>query len=473
MKKYSKIVKASLFILSLLIIGLAFYGVLWSDDFTFIKTWNSKDGLIDYLIGQYMGWDGRFMSIQGVTQILLIVFVPPSIGLLVWVFCFFYFTVFLTRIIDIETGVFSHFQSRGFDKIHTCLMFFVLIWFGNKFHLYDTVYWVTGGIYAMSLAFSFGFIWFVLKNGFKKGRVLTVIGFLISIIVGLSGANITFALVVFLLIHYFPEWYKSEKIMRKFIFTRWFIWSLGVVISTLFIIVAPGNFIRASFSSMGSEISIMSTIYNLFEIFARYVYYSYPILFLGVFLLLYLSSSLSILRLVKSYMPDFSKDLLYNLNKYKWFLVGASSIIPLLVVPENSGRRTAVFFINMMFLFVMSNGLMGFVGKCEKNVNITIRAFYRIVFYLFLFIAFLVLIYHHVLSFNIYNQIKERELFLLKNKGVVEEIYVKPILVPRIPFSFKFHDKLHKPYADYYGYDTIKLDTVGLDGLPYYYITPP
>jgi len=308
-------------------------------------------------------------------------------------------------------------------------------------------------------------------------------GFIVSLAVGLMGVNGSFTLIVYILLDLFVK-RKFYNQNRRLL---WYplLWGFALVISTLFILVAPGNFVRASHHETSFVFDPLMTLFYFVEIFARYTYYSWPAIAAGIVTALIFPLSQTLKDGIRFIIPSFRALLSFAFPKtvdefvkrHFWLFVAIASIIPMLAVPEITSRRTSVFYMAFLFIWVVGfvRGINTHSYVNEKNgfqVHI-LSAYVRNFLLVFLFTTILTAIYHFSLGYQIKTQVIAREAYLAEMQGKVDTVYVNPIVVDKIPFSYKFHDLLHQGYANYYGFDKVVLDTNALKELPYYYVTPP
>lgn len=464
------------FLVNLSLVCNAWY---WSDDYVFMMR-IEKLGVFGHLVDGYLTLDGRFLSLQGLLQASLIGFFSPLAIIAIWNLLFGVFSFSILSFITFEFNIKRY--ILGYSVINRILLFIVIyyaLWFSFAYILSDILYWATGGVYIVNLVIYSLFLFFfskLLKSQTPSGLVFLII---LGVNGGLIGINGAFSLLCFLFIEFSLHFQMVRKNnYLKSIFVGGF---FSVIAGMLLNLFSPGNYSRASIHESSFDLSIIELIKVFPEILARYSYYSLFAFLMAGFFIYYVfgahvfidKKKLSFKEIISFLFP---KNALMFLFKYKYFFVGIASIIPILFVPEFSGRRTAIFFVLCVFLgsfYIIYSFFLHYnfldLERINKFNTLARRGVLIVVFSLF------ILIFVHNFCFGriIKYQMLDRDKFLIENSKNVNIIGVEPIIVDKVPFAVKFHDNLHLPYANYYGFEIIYLDSSKVEKLPYYYITPP
>jgi hypothetical protein len=461
-----------------LILSLSINALYWGDDF-YIYEQLQKSSIWEFMKFHYLNWDGRFVSLNALIQLLLIKYSNPSFAVLVWSIMLLLSSYFMFRIFQWE----STDTEKGFSAKHLPAIgfLFCLQWLGYSGHISETVYWVTGGVYAMGLSMIFGFIFLYQQRPIHFNVIWLVGGSLYGLCLGLMGVIGSFPLLVFLLI----EIILNRKIVfrDKNFLVYPSAWAFFIFLGTLINIASPGNFIRASILDTSFQWDAFLMVENFIRINIRYVLFSLPAIATAIMAallmpLFYVNSSHKYFRFYPvSVNWGFLRSPDKTLSSLKWLLVAVASIFPMLVIPDIAGGRTSVFYMAFLFLWVWSF-LHKMIWVNKKEVDSCILYFLSstlgktIILCFFLGIIFLATGQFST-GYDIRQQVKERELFLKSVQDKISIVSVKPIVVKRMPFAVFFHDLLDDPYARYYGFQKVVLDTTAVKPLPEYYLNPP
>ena len=444
---------------------LCYFSENWSDDYVFILNIKEKK-IFGHLYDFYLNIDGRFLSVGTFIQ-SLVLFLPPQFGSIIWLLFFYFSCYFLFKIVLHEIPLRSGYKSR--DERFLILIFLLFFFFSNHLNISDTVYWLVGGGYSLCRFMSLMWIYIILKK-IKNMNALFFSCFLVfTFSVGRLGANFSACLLTFLILTFYFKKIRFYKIFLLFSF---------LTAGTLVTILAPGNFKRAAESSNSFNFSLSEFLYNFMEIPLRYCYYSVLLIILMLLFSLILFKLKNENRIIpKLFFTNilkyfFSFTSFENfIQKFKWLLISLSSVIPILAVPDFSGRRTAIPFMIFVAIFLVTSFYKIFtISSFGKGSRKAVHFLLFVITFAFV----LILSNNFLISNKIKNQIKDRNLYLKQFKGELLNVTVKPILVQKIPFTYKFHDYFKPPYSAFKGYQSICLDSSFFEaGIPYYYLTPP
>ncbi|WP_395053509.1 DUF6056 family protein, partial [Flavobacterium sp.] len=244
---FLKIFKNSVCIVGLIslfsILILSVNTFYWADDYSFMLKIKSK-GIIGNCIYGYNNWEGRFLTLGAFFQGFLIKYFRVEFITLVWS------SLFLTSGLLMIKIIFSELNSVIFNKINYYLIAIslaILLWLGAYFHVAETVYWATGGIYSFFLLQCS--VWIIFYLNFQKGNFTTFqkIFFLVfCFFSGASSQNLAVAFLALIAISILLDYLKNDKTNNK-----WnYLFFLFVFLGVLFISIAPGNFVRMKVNGM-------------------------------------------------------------------------------------------------------------------------------------------------------------------------------------------------------------------------------
>ena len=432
----------------LLILLLCINSFNQSDDFGFIYNLK-KVGVLQYCIDGYYGWDGRFLSLSGFFQGFCLLHLPPELVTFIWSLCLFISGFLIYNILNLDFG----FEIKNKTTKKFAILFFgIILWLGSIIHLCETVYWATGGVYTFSLMIGVFWVFFFLK--LQKGDssiIYKLIFILFSFVASGLTYNLSVALITLSIIFLITDFLQKEN--KNLIFNVLII--IGLIFGLMFIILAPGNFIRISTSenSTYNNFSILYLIKNYFYVFAKYIFRSGIAILLSFMTALafgYLLFSKSKITKIEFLLPKNKLQFATFLQNYKWLFAALSTIFPFITIPHSSAKRTIVFFMYFLILFIFSFVFELFTTnqknqKNEKNQNSEKFAekseninksntFFGTV----LIICLLFVSYNLILGFNLKKQIAERE--NLFKKSTNKTVHVKLINKNEIPPCYIFTD---------------------------------
>ena len=258
--------------------------------------------------------------------------------------------------------------------------------------------------------------------------------------VGRLGANFSACCLTFLILTLYFKKIRFYKIFWLFSF---------ITAGTLVTILAPGNFKRAAESSKSFNFSLSEFLYNFMEIPLRYCYYSVLLIILMLFFSLILFKLKNENRIIpKLFFKNLLKYFFYFtsfedfIQKYKWLLISLSSVVPILAVPDFSGRRTAIPFMIFVTIFLVTSFYKIFtISSCVKGSKKAVHFLLCVITFAFV----LILSNNFLLSNKIKNQINDRNLYLNQFKGELLNVTVKPILVQKFLLLTSFTTILNLP----------------------------
>lgn len=253
-KKLSIIAIFSVFIFSI-ILKLNIMTPLWADDYFYSLSYTggkilSIKDILSFQYLHYMNNGGRSI-VHIIAQILLIC--PPLIADILnsCVFILFIIVVYI--------------HCKGRDREHNPILFMLIffsVWFIQP-AFGETVLWLTGSanyLWGMCIVVIY-LLPYRLYNGKKtRSEILKTIAlFLFGIIAGWTNENVSVSLVVMLFLWFIYWKIKSYKI------PAWAIGGLiGAILGCCALLLAPGNFVRADFSSTNQSLFAYYYKFNIY-----------------------------------------------------------------------------------------------------------------------------------------------------------------------------------------------------------------
>lgn len=452
-----KIIYAAGFTAVALILVQAVNAHFWADDF-YIYNQLQERGVWDFMWSGYMSWDGRFVSLNALVQLLLIKTDSAPLAVGFWSLMFLTAATLGVEVFRKETGG----DGSKVGKSRQVIILLCLMWLGFSNHLSETLYWVTGGIYIMALAMSLGFILFFIRRPDSIRPSWLFGGMVFGLLSGLMGVVASLPLLVFMAVEVALQYRRSLKPGLAYPAA----WGGALLAGIVFNIVAPGNFIRAGVLDTSFQLDAVTMGVNFLKISFRYLHFSIPAVGMAVLAVL-LFAPKGRIRLKK---PSFSFNAV--LFHGKWLMTAFSSIVPMLVIPDFAGGRVTIFFTAWLFFWIWITGTHWLKSSESGTGWQVIHPIVRKGLVLVLFASVITIASgNFIVGQSIKRQVAQREAFLMEMSAQASAVQVKPVVVEKIPFSVFFHDLQDDDYARYYGFAKIINDTS--EGLPDYYRNPP
>lgn len=200
----------------------AFYVWHWGDDYL-IKLLLNKTGTIDFLINDYLNFDGRSLSAGYFISRFCLGTSYAYLATVCASILFFSIALLLVKLMSIKM------KMPLFQYFILSVFFTGILWLGAFYSLSETLYWQTGMLYVVEL-FMIILTYYYLNNDTANRAILFGISFL-------SGIASPGAVLAFLMIIVIEYWNVNDNIARK---NR--IWSfIGVLCGLIFVFVSPGN----------------------------------------------------------------------------------------------------------------------------------------------------------------------------------------------------------------------------------------
>lgn len=421
-KKFSQI---SFIILSLLMIGLALSYWPNADDFCF-RSRVQTDSLTNYLIQYYHSWSGRVftLGILGIFIELLPLMqsnIISSLFVLLYLYSLYQLVGYIRKYIPVDwtTGL---------------LITFFLGWFGLRAIIGEIVYWPTGAATYL-VPFVLGLWWMrEFDQDLEKNETTTpkMIGwFLVSIVVGngievLSPILCAYGGLLFIL---------NYKKLSKSVNTQLVLKLLGIVLGTLFLVLAPGNAERAKSFPQGITFDVISLLTNLLKV--SWVFFS----FTKTMLMYVVITTLFMIVLA----PDLnSDDKKLRKTSLLLFIVSLASLVPMATVDLRfSTRRTTFYFattLSLSLLFWLYSHREFIKSKLKFLNNLKIR---NLVLLILLVAPATSLVLDIKQAYPMRQKFSERHAFLNIQTKHSDEIFMLETMGEKAPKSLFYEEITH------------------------------
>ena len=404
-----------------LMLKLNLMSPMWSDDYYYsfvVGTKQRVTGFNDIIRSQYQhyyDWGGRIVA-HVIAQYLLMI--PPLIAKM------------LNALVYVLYSFLMYLHIKGNSQRHSLSIFvliFILTWLFQPAYA-DTIFWMTGScnyLWCTTIVLLF-LLPYRLYTG-KKGSLLKCIFiFILGLLAGCSNESISPSVILILC----PFFFFLKK--KKYPIPNWAIVGfVGLIMGTVFLLVAPGNYVRLEkISSEDKNIPFLLLKIKLY-LGALFHYVGYLIILTSMFIVLVISN----LKLNKSFFVRLI--CIYSIGLFiPVCLMLASPIFP----------ERALFFTvtNAVILF----GLAYY--NLDSNINILRRL--KIVVLFLLCVIF-------IFDFNIsYNKIRRNDNARQEREKLIAQKKVegsKTVEISLIPADSKFVRKEYsvdlKSMSKYYG----------------------
>ncbi|MEI7842016.1 MAG: DUF6056 family protein [Gallionellaceae bacterium] len=320
-----------------------------------------------------------------------------------------------------------------------------VLWFTLRPIIGETVFWFTGGVVYLFPMLLGGF-WMLQLMSILNGNNSKLISnlplsvlFIWGCIVGNGIELLSPALVFFGLALLTKRWgalQSKEKNMAVAML-------LGVFVGALVVILAPGNFVRATYHPNSFNFNLDSVLHGIAVLYSVFIYkLNWPI---------YIFPSIAILVLLlaakaytKSKQPsDFLGYLMQLPHKFAWpilyFVCAVVTVLPLIPVSSFAEPRTGFYFtvFSVMGVFSILNILLedAVIQKSSKSR----WAMFQIVSIIFAGITVFSIVSDITLAIQIKKQFKQRDSYISKTASTDRIIRV-PSIVGEAPKSLFLFD---------------------------------
>jgi hypothetical protein len=431
----------SLFLFILALIGIlqfaqnAFYVWSWGDDYL-IKVILQKTTVINFLINDYVSFDGRSLSLVYFISRFGLSTQTTAFATIVASAMFFVCAIILTLILQNKTKV------KPAEFFINAVFFTAVLWLCSFNSLHQTLYWQTGMLYVVEV-----FLFYVVYYLLNFTKIHSYWLFILSIIAGIASPGAVLAILLVLMIEYFSN---NESSVRK----RHLGSILGFSIGLLIVIASPGNFYRLQMEG-GMDQKAFSDIHEMYfrlnQFFNQIIDVNTPMLW--VIMIIGIALMVSINKFGEP-NRSFSK----NLYNYRWLIAAFITLafyLPRVLYYLSSPRLNIhfVFFMVLFFTLHLAEFRVKYLNDFNKYLHIILLP----VIGLFVVIGF----YQLRGSKHCYGKMAKRiELYKVnKNKDLVlkaNDLIGPPGTKEFIDIVYDTTDALNKGVASYYELNSIR-----------------
>ena len=429
-KQYFKILFGIAFLCIVMIMSLSFISFYNNgDDYSFLNELH-KNGVLNNAIIGYNTWDGRFLSLSWLLQQVAFVYCSVQTMVFFWSLCFVSsgFLLFYSISSESTIGIISPVKKAFF-----ILFLALLFWLSSITHFSQTIYWATGGVYSFNLFL--GALWIILFlkfqkeefNNYEKGLYI-----LFSLLVGATTINLAIGLITLVLLTLWIDYLSNKKQKNNLNFL---VLAL-LIIGLLFVLVAPGNFLRAAeINKMNGQNELnWNVISNYFSVLFLYIKWSSILIFLSV-----LGGIIFIWMTKRNIEFKFKYSLLGFLNQTKWLWVALSTITPFVALPTIASPRTVIYFMYFLMIFIVVT-LINFSKESLVDTKVLKQksAMAFLISFVIIGISIWFIGYNFEKGIALKNAIAERDALLQESKNKI--VYLKPLNPNLNSFCYKFID---------------------------------
>lgn len=366
----------------MLITTLGLYYLPWADDFcSIVKSQTSSPW--QYALDYYNNWDGRIFNYL-IQAIMSRSFEVLKYSVFVWILFFFFMVYFVQKTIARNSSFYFYFFLS------------TLFWIGFRRHISETVYWSTGGGYIMATFLGLAWIYFHDQKTIQTKSEL-LIWSLFSFLAGINSFSLSPALITYITWEKLVIWYQKKDLNvfrdKKFILSLIFL-----LLGTIIMISAPGNFLRASHSQEAFGGFIL---WNLARVNLKFIAFGWQLIILSA-IIAYIFRDLIISTTTS--------------KKLQWLLTAVATASPLAALNSFTSPRTAVFFHAFFSIFL----LLSFKSLFEK---VSARKSIRTGLEFVLIITFFGLILtDHLKGYQYFKEYSAQFEVLRKNQGSQEDV---------------------------------------------------
>lgn len=345
------IYRLSLVILSVLMVVLALNYWPNADDFCF-RAKVDREGLMLYLTNYYHHWSGRVFTLWILGLIIKILPLEHSnlvsgLFVLLFIYSSFVFSKFLKRHLNLSPTL-------------TLTLTLFLFWFGLRAIIGEIVYWPTGAATYL-IPFVLGLIWMLsFEDDLKKDYwswFSIICHFIFSLIVGNGIEVLSPILCTYGFLFLIFEW---NNLPRKTLLISAFK-IVGIILGTLVLVLAPGNFERAQNFPQGIHFDLVSLFSNLGNV--TWVFFSFT-----KTLLMYSFFTAVLIYLLN---PEklFDKIKLRRLS-FILFISALSSLIPMTAIDVHFTTRRTTFYFSITMALALIYWLLSFQNKIRFKLSL-------------------------------------------------------------------------------------------------------
>lgn len=354
-KNSTKIVLISVFLLILLLNILT---PLLADDYSYALKINGKRiknvlDIFNFQLNHYLKWGGRTL-VHSIAQIFLMM--PKAIFNISnsLIYILFLYTIYLI--------------IKGNNKKYSFMLILInfVIFFSLPVYGENTIWLIGSCNYLWATTFILLFIYIYTNNNYKKNnKWKNLLIFLFGIVVGWSNENTSFGLISILTTYLVIDKIKNTKISKFKICGL-----IGVIIGFAIMILAPGNYVRASKFNENTNI-IIKIVRNIINYTISAIDYMWiPIIATIVLIIYYIYNRKKI-----------------NFNFYPYIIGSFFSIYSMVLSPEFPERS----WMGPIIFLIIADGILIYNLLNEKFIKYVVINF-TIILSIFYMREYLVLV---------------------------------------------------------------------------------
>jgi hypothetical protein len=449
------VILCSIAILS--IVGLS--AVTWqkADDFSVYTNIKSHANIFHDAAESYKLWDGRAFSPGKLLTVFMIEHAPSEVSNFVWSLFFVGYVLMIFAILRFEMPGLH--IATGASRLIVLGILCSSVWLSMGIHDSQTIYWATGGFYTFDNFFQLLWIYYLLKmmaqppmtrHGLFRKTLNTIGFFLFSALLGMSSQNLSPALLCV------PLVLAIMKVLRKTNLSpeqkcMLLVSTLGILTGSAIMFLAPGNFVRAHQGIHSFQFGFSTNAGNLKGIIADYLYIVRALVLLTPFSALILTfitaGAQRRLHFFKTISIIVSRLLLVDiLDRAKWLVFAALTIVPLMAVPDFRPARAAIFCMTYLIIFLLESFLpifstLLFGSECiDASPKRFIHPAGAVLIVVFITIFYGIMAVHYGLGWHARSQLMVRDTFLRSPQNSNKDVDVPPVSVPFMPFALSIMD---------------------------------
>jgi len=430
-------------IVILSVLALSCVAWWWADDFAIYNGLKSNSSIFETMWDGYMHLGGRSLSVGIFLQLALIKYFPPEPAIFIWALSFVMSALIFVKILFQEIGG-KNLSVK--ESITLTALIVCVLWLGMGLHISETIYWVTGGFYAFSNLL--GLTWVYYLNKIQKAEQyryrfwVILLFFVFSLIAGMSGQNLTPALLAFLGL----TWLQDRMFLKKKMTPLYMAGAFGLIAGMAILLLAPGNFVRAAYSPSSFALSPKTLFINYLRILIYYLNWSGGLLILSIIAAWVISHMGQYVRRIHlhSEIRDLKLSQMISelFGTFKYLFAALATIVPFILVPTFAfSPRTSIFFMTFLSLFaVLFINWLNVFSFEKANFSFFLQPVAKSLILCLFVLQIGVVVVHFQDGIRIKDKILERERYLQKPELKNTDVVLHPLETGHVPFSLRFGD---------------------------------
>jgi hypothetical protein len=200
---------------------------------------------------------------------------------------------------------------------------------------------------------------------------------------------------------------------------------LSLLLGTIIVFIAPGNFQRAANTTSGIKIDLFLMIKSFFIVSYKYLIMSKWFVVGGLITALsfnfnYFNTAINPLKLIKT-------GAIFILSAF-------ASVAPFSVLPEAATKHTSVHF-QLLFYIGLCLIFYSFLKKIKIKYHL-----YNVVIYFFILYFIVIGSHQYIMGKEVKLQLNEREKLLKMNYGRKDTMYIDKIIVSQEIFTNRYYE---------------------------------